>query len=154
MASSSSSSSSERTPLSLMDVCTQPDCQAKKGLACPKTHECGHYCCGTRFDADTSCLECIHASCAPPGANQTGDDYCNICWTDDLYSAPCIKLDCGHIFHYLCVIDKLRARWPGTRTLVALPILVIGTDSMGGSYGLLLRHRWTDQLRLLELPLV
>ena len=45
----------------------------------------------------------------------TGEDYCGICWVEDLESAPCILLSCGHIFHYECVRAKLRARWPGAR---------------------------------------
>jgi hypothetical protein len=27
-------------------------------------------------------------------------DFCNICWIDDLASAPSILLPCGHVFHH------------------------------------------------------
>ena len=45
---------------------------------------------------------------------QTADEFCNICWIDDLGSAPSIQLECGHVFHYQCVLDKLEQRWPST----------------------------------------
>ena len=43
------------------------------------------------------------------------DDYCSICWIEGLGSAPAIRLACGHVFHYKCVVDKIKARWNGPR---------------------------------------
>ena len=44
---------------------------------------------------------------------QEGDDFCNICWIDELSAAPCVWLGCGHMFHYECVKEKLDRRWGG-----------------------------------------
>lgn len=43
--------------------------------------------------------------------DQKGSDFCNICWVESLGSAPCIKLKCGHIFHYQCCREKLQKKW-------------------------------------------
>ena len=41
------------------------------------------------------------------------DDYCQICWTENLAAAPSIELACGHVFHYSCVRELLQRRWNG-----------------------------------------
>ena len=46
------------------------------------------------------------------GGGQSGDDLCNICWTDELTAAPCVRLACGHLFHYHCARDQLSKKWP------------------------------------------
>ena len=44
------------------------------------------------------------------------DDICNICWTSNLGSTSCIKLNiCGHIFHSDCIEALLKNRWNGPR---------------------------------------
>lgn len=35
--------------------------------------------------------------------DQKGDDYCNICFVESLEASPCIKCECGHIFHEKCL---------------------------------------------------
>eukprot|EP00753_Platysulcus_tardus_P014804 PLAT4540.1.p1 GENE.PLAT4540.1~~PLAT4540.1.p1 ORF type:complete len:829 (+),score=264.74 PLAT4540.1:25-2487(+) len=47
--------------------------------------------------------------------SQAADDYCNICWVDELSAAPCVQLSCGHLFHASCMKQKLAGRWPGQR---------------------------------------
>ena len=45
--------------------------------------------------------------------SQHEGDWCNICWTEVLGAAPCVRLtSCGHVFHYHCVQDTLQQRWP------------------------------------------
>ena len=44
---------------------------------------------------------------------QEGEDFCNICWVDELKAAPSIWLGCGHVFHYECVVERLERRWGG-----------------------------------------
>lgn len=57
---------------------------------------------------------------------KTTEDFCNMCWVEDLGrydsslsvtdpSAPCIHLACGHVFHFQCVLQTLKSRWPGPR---------------------------------------
>jgi E3 ubiquitin-protein ligase MYCBP2 len=44
-----------------------------------------------------------------------GEDLCNICWVEELRQAPCVVLDCGHVFHLHCIRSKLATRWVGVR---------------------------------------
>src|SRR5688572_1246162 len=37
----------------------------------------------------------------------------------DLGSAPCIKIECGHIFHYECVLKKIQKKWNTARITFA-----------------------------------
>jgi hypothetical protein len=94
------------------DVCGGKDCMAKKSLSCTKPLACGHACCGIRDEVQ--CLDCLQ--CAPrPGATQSGEDFCPICYVEDLKSAPSIKLACGHVFHFECIRRKVAAGWPSSR---------------------------------------
>ena len=68
------------------------------------THDCKHLCGGVR-DEQTH-LPCLKEDCAKPG-DPEADDYCNICWVEDLASAPCILLTCGHIFHHACIKTRI-----------------------------------------------
>jgi E3 ubiquitin-protein ligase MYCBP2 len=43
------------------------------------------------------------------------DEYCNICYTEGLGSAPTIRIACGHFFHYSCMVQKLSKKWTGSR---------------------------------------
>jgi len=47
--------------------------------------------------------------------HKKNSDFCNICWVEDLGSAPCIQLDCGHIFHHSCATSKISNGWSGAR---------------------------------------
>ena len=44
----------------------------------------------------SSCLPCLKCS-------GIADDFCAICYSESLSSAPCVQLMCGHTFHYKCV---------------------------------------------------
>lgn len=48
--------------------------------------------CWTR-SGGAECLPCIETGC--PSAELDGDDYCNVCWTESLLSAPCVKVYLG-----------------------------------------------------------
>jgi len=94
----------------LKDVCNSEDCIKKRNIACEQVKECGHFCGGVRGEID--CLPCLQ--CAKD--SQTKEDFCNICWVEDLGSSPSIKLtSCGHIYHYTCLQSKLKERWPSAR---------------------------------------
>jgi Ring finger domain len=43
------------------------------------------------------------------------DDYCSVCFTESIGSAPSIRLDCGHIFHFRCIQTFMRQKWNGPR---------------------------------------
>jgi len=89
-------------------VCNSEPCLEKRAFSCRKMHkECGHPCHGTLDEEH--CMSCIVDDCSSKRAyiKQESDDYCNICFTEELYEAPCIELDCGHIFHYECIRKRL-----------------------------------------------
>eukprot|EP01017_Pseudomicrothorax_dubius_P036172 TRINITY_DN5154_c0_g4_i1.p1 TRINITY_DN5154_c0_g4~~TRINITY_DN5154_c0_g4_i1.p1 ORF type:complete len:386 (+),score=45.62 TRINITY_DN5154_c0_g4_i1:211-1368(+) len=95
------------------DICNKPDCKERLKNACPTMLACGHPCSG--FAGETSHLPCLHADCAERSkeylSNQTGDDYCNICFTEGLIQAPDVRLKCGHIFHVHCLNKRIETRW-------------------------------------------
>ena len=79
---------------------------------CSKTLKCGHNCCGYRDEVN--CMVCLEDGC-DKNNKIDGNDYCNICFTESLKSGPCIRTDCGHIFHFLCVLKRLEIGWNGPR---------------------------------------
>lgn len=54
-------------------------------------------------------------SYTPKRLTQSDEDLCMFCQADDLGSEPCIQVQCGHVFHFGCVRDRLEAKWPGQR---------------------------------------
>ena len=88
--------------------CDGETCGARAQAACTKLHLCGHNCGGIR--AEETCLPCLHCD---EGLFADADDFCNICWAENLSSAPAIKLGCGHIFHAECMQTMVDRRWPG-----------------------------------------
>ena len=114
---------------SLPSTCAKAECQAKAAGACLRVHdECGHPCGGIRAEcADDApvaavCLPCLHADCASrtPGLQQTGDDFCNICWVESLSAAPAVRLECGHVFHETCVSAKVGSGFQSHRLTFAM----------------------------------
>jgi len=97
-------------PPALKDVCIDCECLRKRGSACEEMRDCGHPCAGIRGEKDHP--PCIHPDCRPEDINQDNTEFCNICWVEDLGSAPCIRLHCGHYFHHACVLKKIRGKWP------------------------------------------
>ncbi len=45
---------------------------------------------GTAVSGGAECLPCIETGC--PSAEVDGNDYCNVCWTESLMAAPCVKV--------------------------------------------------------------
>jgi hypothetical protein len=43
---------------------------------------------------------------------QNGEDSCVFC-QEELTHGPCVQLECGHVFHNQCVIERLKAKWQG-----------------------------------------
>lgn len=98
--------------IALENVCNNESCLSKRDQTCTKTHEhCQHVCIGVRNE--TECISCIVDDCPmkPKYISQSLDDYCNICFTETLSEAPCIELDCGHIFHYHCLLQRISEKW-------------------------------------------
>jgi len=62
-------------------------------MACLKKLPCDHWCCG--FKDEVECLPCINDKCVELNSqnmhiDQTGSDFCNICYIEGLENAPCI----------------------------------------------------------------
>eukprot|EP01103_Thecamoeba_quadrilineata_P003014 TRINITY_DN1284_c0_g1_i1.p1 TRINITY_DN1284_c0_g1~~TRINITY_DN1284_c0_g1_i1.p1 ORF type:complete len:639 (-),score=104.11 TRINITY_DN1284_c0_g1_i1:61-1977(-) len=93
------------------DCCENLECVEKDKFACQKTLSCGHPCSSTNR-LPNECF-CLSPSCSK--SSQTSEDFCNICWVEDLASAPCLRLDCSHIFHMQCLEKRLSSRWSGSR---------------------------------------
>ena len=101
-------------------VCDDGDCASKASLACARAHrECGHMCGGVL--GEDTCPPCLREGCVERyneylegqggrALTQNAEDFCNICFTEDLGSAPSILLGCGHAFHYVCAVDKLKSK--------------------------------------------
>ena len=85
----------------LRNVCTNSECLEKRKWSCDKVLGCGHLCIGIR--GERRCLPCLHPDCVGKGADLSNADFCNICWVDPLSAGPCIALQCGHYFHFMCV---------------------------------------------------
>jgi len=74
-------------------------------------HPCGHNCIGLMGH---ECIPCLDVKCAKKG-DLNDEEYCNICWVDPLRAAPCVKLNCGHYFHFMCLWQKIDRKWPAAR---------------------------------------
>ncbi|CAN0600619.1 unnamed protein product, partial [Ectocarpus sp. 12 AP-2014] len=59
------------------------------------------------------CIPCIEPDC--PSAEVDGNDFCNVCWTESLLAAPCVKLECGHFVHVSCGREQLTRGRPTAR---------------------------------------
>lgn len=72
--------------------------------------ECGHACCGVK--GEKKCPPCFLEQCKEKNKlqQQGEDDYCNICFVESLKSAPCVRFNCGHYFHYECIKKRLQVR--------------------------------------------
>ncbi len=96
-------------PLALQYICQIEDCQRRLKSACQKTLNCDHPCCG--YIKEMNCLDCLQDDCALKNKekllSQKGSDFCNICFVEGLQNAPCIKINCGHIFHLECLTKRI-----------------------------------------------
>merc|ERR1719204_180250 len=96
----------------LDNVCNAPECLEKRRWSCDLKHPCGHNCIGLMGH---ECIPCLDPECCPPSADVTDEDFCNICWVDPLRAAPCVELECGHFFHFMCLWQKIDRKWPAVR---------------------------------------
>lgn len=99
------------------NTCDAEECLAKGRRSCPLTKPCGHLCCGTI--GEKQCVSCLDPQCADRHKLHTADDFCSICFVETLGEAPCLQLECGHVFHVDCIEEKLRKRWPTARITFA-----------------------------------
>jgi len=97
----------------LRDVCNAKECLSRRDASCATTLKCGHACGGIIQDTKDDHLPCWRCPSSSPLPHPSGDDYCTICWSEGLSSAPAIKIACGHVFHYHCIVNTLRAKWAG-----------------------------------------
>lgn len=96
------------------DICDNEECYDKYTQVCNKVLHCNHPCNG--IVNEKICTGCLHNECTTvDNKSVDGQQFCTICYTDSLLSAPCIRLDCGHVYHYECILNKINKRWPGAR---------------------------------------
>ena len=107
-------------PESFGDVCTDEECLKRRNNSCSNTLPCGHPCCGHVNEA--SCPRCLFCPASNPSTQvhdahgaQSANDFCAICGVEELSCAPCIMLECGHIFHQHCAVAKVEKGPPGSR---------------------------------------
>lgn len=100
------------------DVCRKAECFALMQKSCNKLLPCGHPCRGCA--GETRCLPCLEPECIEkmepsqqPKVNC--DDFCTICYATAVGQEPCVQLECGHVFHYECVLSLIQKRWNGPR---------------------------------------
>ncbi|KAH7646731.1 e3 ubiquitin-protein ligase-like protein [Dermatophagoides farinae] len=136
----------EYQPIDDEIICKNEDCQRHVLQACTRTLNCGHFCCGIRDESP--CLPCLNGCTSD--LKQDGDDMCMICFSESLFSAPCIQLVCYHIFHYDCVKTVLEKRWSGGRitfTFSLCPICKIPIDHQSLSELLEPIHKLYEDVR-------
>lgn len=104
------------TQKAIADICNSPKCQNTVKNACNKLLACGHPCLGLKNDV--TCLPCMNQSCSKDKqemVSQRSKDYCRLCSTEALGTSPCVKSNCGHIFHEKCLKSRLEVRWKTPR---------------------------------------
>ncbi|CAM9432541.1 unnamed protein product, partial [Hapterophycus canaliculatus] len=90
--------------------CGGEECRERANEGCRKKLNCGHPC---RGPSGAECIPCIETGCA--SAELDGNDFCNVCWTESLLAAPCVKLECGHFVHVSCGREQLKRGRPTAR---------------------------------------
>ncbi len=97
------------------DVCNEKECMKRYSYCCKKVLKCGHKCFGVLNEK--KCPSCLDKNC--PGYKglfgQEKNDYCKICFTEGLGSAPIVELTCGHYVHYHCIKKRLEKKWIGPK---------------------------------------
>ncbi|MES1917783.1 MAG: hypothetical protein MHM6MM_009489 [Cercozoa sp. M6MM] len=73
--------------------------------------------------SDTATLRPRHAlpqrpygtpSAEESALTQSNDSGCPVC-SEELRTAPCVRMRCGHVYHLHCARTKLESRWSGLR---------------------------------------
>ena len=104
--------------------CNSEECKARLQTSCEIKLACGHKCLGTFGESQCPpCLEC----------SGQADDFCNICWTEELRAAPCIHLrskvpNITHPFHRVLCCQHLLSAPPhlplsATEAVFAISVL-------------------------------
>lgn len=95
------------------ECCKHEDCKERYKDSCKKKLKCGHDCPG--LATEEICMNCLNSDCKEfnDKFNQDLDSYCNICFTEGLGAAPCVRFDCGHIYHYHCIKSTIEKKWIG-----------------------------------------
>jgi hypothetical protein len=97
------------------NCCSVAECVERMRQCCPKTNECGHDCNGCA--GEVACPPCLHPDCESGalahGIHQTSENECNICFAEELGQAPCVVLQCQHVFHAECLQTRLAKGWNG-----------------------------------------
>lgn len=92
--------------------CLVPECVAKRDIEAVAAAEPPAAAAASMSSSTSSAA--AHAGASGVFVSEVdGNEFCNICWTDSLASAPCVQLGCGHIFHYECLCQRIKAGWPG-----------------------------------------
>ena len=97
------------------NVCKSEDCTTRYKTSCTKKLKCGHDCFGHK--SESSCSSCLNPECKDfnDKYNQNSEEYCSICYTESLGSAPVVKTKCGHYYHHHCIISKLKKKFVGPK---------------------------------------
>lgn len=95
--------------------CKNSECIERYNKSCKKKLACGHDCFG--HSKEKGCLSCLNSECKGYNDkyNQNSSEYCVICYTEALGSAPVVKADCGHYYHHHCIEKKLKEKWVGPK---------------------------------------
>ena len=97
------------------DVCNEEECIKRYSYSCKKILKCGHKCLGVL--KEKKCPPCLDKNCPNYKGlfEQEKNDYCKICFTEGLGSAPIVELTCGHYVHYHCIKKRLEKKWIGPK---------------------------------------
>ena len=78
------------------------------------------------------------------------DAYCTICWVSELGSEPCIRLDCGHVFHLKCLKQIIDKKWSSLRITFAFLDCPSCKQEMKLDHCPMLRDSMSEVLRIKE----
>ena len=96
--------------LSVLDksdtICKDSECIEHNKLCPEQNTSCGHPNYG--FDKYELCLECCEIGDL---TSDLRNEECYICMTEELHRKPCIKLDCGHIYHLDCMEQRFANKY-------------------------------------------
>ena len=92
-------------------VCDGEECQRLMQQSCDKILDCGHLCKGIRDE--NPCLPCLDEKCVHVHgkfvADTKDDNYCEVCYCEELGERPCIQVqECRHVFHFDCISKRIR----------------------------------------------
>lgn len=87
--------------------CTNDECIEYNKLCTQKYTSCNHPNYG--FSDYELCFDCCNGDNGCNG--DIKNEECYICMTDELFRGPCIKLDCGHIFHLVCIKGRFENKY-------------------------------------------